>query len=1020
MDNSSTFQENEYVKKASENVEKYRIYRQMINEFYQEDEKSSKTTLSKQEKIKIEPTIIIENDRTIKVEFKIGNKLNSLNKQMYRIQNLIDFYNKFERQEVGKYGKKLEFVHTRENVYEQDQKTLDFILKYAKIMKYANFASNRYYLNMLNNSFIVLEENGIDDLFDTFNSKEVNFVYEKEPYERLKFIDHEPDIKFILQNKSRYEFELLTTADIYDYALFKGKDYTYFLKENRLFKCSKDFDSSVLKILETFRVNFTRSIIFNKFEFSSFYSLVMPKIGKNLVISEISEEELSKYRPKDLKVKVYLDYDKKGYIVADIRFIYDNIEFNPFEKVEKNVPRNAHEESNVLDLFNEAGFLFDKKTNKLLMIDDEKIYTFLKDTIIEFVSQFEILATDEFKKKQIINPKLNVAQVKLENNLLNIDLTQINFDKKEIAEIMKKYKLKKKFHKLKSGDFIDLSQNEALDILQKLHEGTNISYEELTSEEAKLPIFRGMYLDKILEKSGILIRQNDEYRNLIDDIYNNKISDQIEIPKGLKATLREYQKVGYMWLKTLDGYGLGGILADDMGLGKTVQVLALIQDYKESFDNSYENIQLESFEKNDENRKRCSLIICPSSLILNWVEETNKFADDLKVITVTGTLQERENIIKNKMDDYDLAITSYDLLKRDIEFYKQKDYLFRYIIADEAQYIKNNTTQNARTIKEVKSNTRFALTGTPIENSLAELWSIFDFIMPGYLFTYNKFKINFETPIIKDEDEEQMAKLKNMIEPFILRRIKEKVLTELPDKINTILNNEMNDEQRKIYMSYLQRAKKEVNEEIELNGLKNSQMKILSVLMRLRQICCHPGLFIDNYEGESSKLNQCLEIVNDAVQGGHKILLFSGYSSMFHYVEKGLKELGIKYSKLTGQTKVQDRMDLVNEFNNNDEIKVFLISLKAGGTGLNLVSADMVIHYDPWWNISTENQATDRTYRIGQKRNVQVYKLITKNSIEEKIYNIQEKKAKLANTMLSTKQTFISKLSKDEIMNLFE
>ena len=292
--------------------------------------------------------------------------------------------------------------------------------------------------------------------------------------------------------------------------------------------------------------------------------------------------------------------------------------------------------------------------------------------------------------------------------------------------------------------------------------------------------------------------------------------------------------------------------------------------------------------------------------------------------------------------------------------------------------------------------------------------------MPGYLFSYNKFKVNFETPIIKEDNKEKMNRLKEMLEPFILRRIKEKVLTELPDKTISVLNNEMDGEQLKLYISYVQSAKKEAKEEIEANGIQNSQIKILALLMRLRQICCHPGLFINDYKGESKKLQQCMEIIQDAIEGGHKLLLFSGYSSMFPYIEDELKKLNINYLKLTGKTKVSERMDLVNEFNNNKDVKVFLISLKAGGTGLNLIGADMVIHYDPWWNISAENQATDRTYRIGQKRNVQVYKLITKNSIEEKIYNLQEKKAKLAEDILSTNQTFISKLSKDEIMDLFE
>ena len=364
-------------------------------------------------------------------------------------------------------------------------------------------------------------------------------------------------------------------------------------------------------------------------------------------------------------------------------------------------------------------------------------------------------------------------------------------------------------------------------------------------------------------------------------------------------------------------------------------------------------------------------------------------------------------------------VTSYDLLKRDKEIYEELGYEFQYIIADEAQYIKNNNTQNAKAIKVIQAKTRYALTGTPIENSLSELWSIFDFIMPGYLFHYHKFKEMYETPIVKVQDEIAMKKLKMLIEPFILRRVKKEVLTELPDKTISVLNNEMQEEQLKIYLSYLANAKQEAMQELQQNGVEKSQIKILALLMRLRQICCHPGLFIDNYKGESSKLNQCIEIVKDAVSAGHKILLFSGYTGMFPFIEKALQKEAISYFKLTGQTKVGERIGMVEEFNQNEEIKVFLISLKAGGTGLNLIGADMVIHYDPWWNLSAENQATDRTYRIGQKKNVQVYKLITKNSIEERIYELQQRKAKLIDSMLSTNQTFINKLSKEEIMQLF-
>ena len=412
-------------------------------------------------------------------------------------------------------------------------------------------------------------------------------------------------------------------------------------------------------------------------------------------------------------------------------------------------------------------------------------------------------------------------------------------------------------------------------------------------------------------------------------------------------------------------------------------------------------------------------MVSPSSLTLNWQNEARKFTNELKTVVIRGTLQERKRLIE-EIENYDLVITSYDLLKRDIELYKEKNYTFKYIIADEAQYLKNSNTKNAKAIKEIKAETRYALTGTPIENSLAELWSIFDFIMPGYLFTYRKFKNIYETPIVKEEDEQAMAKLKMLIEPFVLRRNKKEVLTELPEKTVTVLSNEMNEEQQNLYLTYLARAKQEIAEKVEIDGFENSQMQILAALTRLRQICCHPSLFVEGYNAGSSKLEQCIEIIEEAINGGHKILLFSGYTSMFEIIEKELKKRNIKYFKLTGATKVDERMEMVDEFNENSNIKLFLISLKAGGTGLNLTGADMVIHYDPWWNISTENQATDRAYRIGQKNNVQVYKLITKNSIEEKIYELQEKKAKLADSMLDTNTKFINRFSREEIMKLFE
>ncbi len=988
-------------KDKKQKSEKYRIYRQMINSFYEEEQIEQKSEKYLGEKVSLEPIILYkQNSKEIKLEFKIGNK------QMYKIKDLPEFYDRMQKNEKYRYGLKLELLHTREAFEKESLPLLDFMLKYAEIKKYTNESNEKFFVNALNNSSIVLSNTALDEFFETMSGKEVEVETEYST-ERIKFVENEPEIKFKIISKNNEDYAITTNEDIFSFSTLYGKKYIYLLRENKLHRCSFEFEKTILKLLNVFRVNFTKEIVFKKDEFADFYSLVIPKIKNNLNIDEINPLEFEMYKPKELKVKVYLDYLPNGYVTANVKFEYDNFEFNPFEQVDSKIPRNAIAESKALDKFKNSGFMLGK--DKLLILaNDDYIYDFLTEGINEYISEFEVLATEEFRNKQIKIPKISSIGVKLENNLLSIDLSGIDLNAQEIEEVMKRYKLKKKYYKLKNGTFLNISDNETLDIIDKLAEGTNSSYKELISGNLKLPIYRGLYLNNILKKHDLLVKQSDSYKNLVDSVYNRQLSEKFKLPKELKTDLREYQQVGYEWLNNLDCYNLGGILADDMGLGKTVQILAIILKYIEDIK-----------EKKINEEKKPILVVCPSSLCLNWKEEANKFTPILKTKVIAGTLESRTKAIK-EIKKYDIVMTSYDLLKRDIDIYKECNYNFRYIIADEAQYIKNNNTKNAKAIKEIKADTRFALTGTPIENSLSELWSIFDFIMPGYLFTYNKFKALYETPITKDQDLRAMSKLKAMIEPFILRRIKEKVLTELPEKTITVLNNEMDDEQRNIYVSYMKIAKKEVKEEIEANGIENSQIKILALLMRLRQICCHPGLFIDNYEGESSKLNQCMEIVKDAISGGHKILIFSGYSSMFWYLEKELKKEGISFLKLTGQTKVDERMKLVNEFNNNENVKVFLISLKAGGTGLNLIGADMVIHYDPWWNLSAENQATDRTYRIGQKKNVQVYKLITKNTIEEKIYNMQKRKAMLADDMLSTKETFISKLSKDEIMDLFE
>ena len=963
--------------------------------------------------INIEPRFLYDKfTGNMKMEFKIGKN------KMYKIKNLADFYTAMANKENVKYKEGLQFVHTESSFSKESRELLKFILKYAEMIKYANSNSNsnyKYFGKSLNENSIIIGNSGIDEIFEILKGKEVEF-YKDAKEEKVKFVEANPKIEFLFKKQGDMQYVIEPNIDIYSIILIKGKDYKYVLQNNKLYKCNKEFENSVIRLIEIFRQNYLTQITLQRKDLADFFSIFMPKMKNGIKIKGIEEQELQQYKPKQLEVKTFFDFDKKGNIVADLIFKYGEKEFNPLDETVKiDIPRNVIQETKALNKFRKTGFMFDVKNLRFILPEEDKIFEFLTEGIQTYINKFEVLVTDGFKTRQIKSLKIGGIGIKIQNDLLSIDLDSLNIDIEELKNAIEKYELKKKYYRLKDGSFLNLEDNKEIAFFDKLVNGMDVDYKDLEKGEIKLPINRTIYLNTILNSlNSIPINKNEDYKKIVTNLDKNQINE-MQLPEELSNTLRYYQKTGFKWLKTLDKYKFGGILADDMGLGKTIQILSVILDYVNNY-----SIQNEIINGQESlNKKKPSLVIAPSSLTLNWKNEAKKFAKDLKVLVIRGNLQERKHLI-NILQDYDLVITSYDLLKRDIEMYKEKDYTFRFIIADEAQYLKNSNTQNAKSIKELKADTRYALTGTPIENSLAELWSIFDFIMPGYLYTYKKFKTLYEIPIVKDEDANAMEKLRTLIEPFVLRRTKKEVLTELPDKEVTVLESEMQEEQQQLYLSYLSNVKEDVANLLQDNTYGKNQIKVLAALTRLRQICCHPSLFIKDYQGESSKLEQCMEIIDEATNGGHKILLFSSYTSMLGIIENELKARNIKYFKLTGATKVDERINLVDEFNSNDEIKVFLISLKAGGTGLNLTGADMVIHYDPWWNLSTENQATDRAYRIGQKNNVQVYKLITKNSIEEKIYELQKKKEALIDNVLDTKTTFINKLSKEDLMSLFE
>ena len=1001
----------------------YKRFNQLVNLFYNEELQildSSNEEVKEKDlaSVDIEPTIIFDKfTGNMKIEFRIGKN------KKYKIKDISEFYDRMMNKEYYRYGEKIHFTHKKEVFNERSQKLLDFILKHGETIKITHSSVNRNYNYVTNNfdaSRIIIGNNGIDELFEILQGDTVKFRIDGKA-EEIEFSRENPNIQFVLSKKKNGDFQIKPNVEIFKVRIITGKQYKYILKNSRLHRCSKEFEHTTLKLLEVFRSQYISEVDLGKDNLKDLFSIIMPKVKNAIKINNIPEEELNQYRPEDLITKVYLDFNNKGHLIADLRFCYGKNEINPLdEKAKIDFPRNIIKETKDLNMFKRTGFQFDAKNLRFILPDDEKIFEFLVNEVSKYAQKFEILATDKFKTHQLRQPKIKNVSVKLASSVLTININDFNIPAEEIEEIINKYEEKRKFYRLKTGEFIELQNSKEISFIEKLVTGLDIEANDLKNGEIKVPVYRAMYLNELLKqiKETEVIR-DDEYKKLVQNLDKENIEES-RIPESLETTLRYYQKTGFKWLKTLDNYKFGGILADDMGLGKTVQILSIILDYIDGFNSNNPDI-IKGQEELIPSKKKASLVISPSSLTLNWQNEVEKFTKKLKTLVIRGNATERKKQI-DTIDDYDIVITSYDLLKRDIDIYKEKDYKFRFVIADEAQYLKNSSTQNAKSIKAIKGDTRFALTGTPIENALSELWSIFDFIMPGYLFDYNKFKTKYEVPIVRDDNSKVMEKLKSLIQPFVLRRTKKEVLTELPEKSITVMTSEMKEEQEKLYLSYLAQAKQEIAEELEIDpeAFKGNQMKILAALTRLRQICCHPSLFIKGYKDGSSKLEQCMEIITDAIKGDHKILLFSSYTSMFEIIEKELRANKVEYLKLTGSTKVEERVNLVDEFNENKNIKLFLISLKAGGTGLNLTGADIVIHYDPWWNLSAENQATDRAYRIGQKNNVQVYKLITKNTIEEKIYEIQQRKAELIDSMLDTKTVFANKLSREDILSLFK
>ena len=775
-------------------------------------------------------------------------------------------------------------------------------------------------------------------------------------------------------------------------AFIEGARYHYFVEDDRL--CRVDAGSERLltplyALLDGEEFTFT----VGRNNIAEFYYSVLPKLREMISVREHDTEEIARYLPPEAQPVFYLDNDG-GMLTCRASARYGENEFPLYDRAAQRMHRDIQRETEALSVVREFFPEYSEKQGLFFCDhDDDAAYRILSEGVAELLRIGEVNCTDSFSSLHIRRRLPVKMGVSVSGDLMNLTIESDDVSIRELAEILKSYRRKKRYHRLKNGEFVDI--DETIAELSEMAETMRLTPAELAKGSVNLPVYRALYLDKMSEKCDALrIRRDSYFKKLVKEFKTVSESD-FDVPEHLQGIMRNYQIFGHRWLRTLEKYGFGGILADDMGLGKTLQVISVLSAAKA------------------EGNAGTSLVVCPASLIYNWLEELSRFSPELKAVAVAGNQFERAEIIA-RVRDYDVAVTSYDLLKRDISLYES--IMFNYEIIDEAQYIKNHSTAAAKSVKVISSRIRFALTGTPIENRLSELWSIFDYLMPGFLYGYETFRKELETPIAKKNDQAAAEKLRRMTSPFILRRLKSDVLKDLPDKIEEVRYAAFDTQQRRLYdaqVAYM----KGMLEKSDQNEVSRNKIQILAELTRIRQICCDPSLIFEDYKGGSAKRLACVDLVKSAIEGEHKILLFSQFTSMLELLESDLDAESIPYYKIIGATPKQERVELVQKFN-SDDTPVFLISLKAGGTGLNLTGADVVIHYDPWWNIAAQNQATDRAHRIGQTKIVSVYRIISKNSIEEKILELQESKKALADQILSGELGGIGSLSREELLEL--
>lgn len=959
-------------KKVQKNKLKSNNKTQLVKEKNDEHKGQEKRFLSLDINIK---HMVKEGITLFNCEFRIG--AGNLN----LILDLKDFLYKNSLKKPLKFNDGFTYNPLRDEFLEEDKRVLQFV------------ASHK---DMISGRYLRLKQNNLKDFLKLIDEKKkINFNFNSINYEVKVKKENVPvalTLKegkegFILSHHKKFPVLLNNLGDVmfFDRNLYlpRKRQLEYYIPIHKLFL--KNNTITYKKSLENLR---------NLLE-------ELKNISKNIVLDEnvrAFKEKLMKttFNLYKTKGKIYCNVkiDYCGYIIDLIRDEKDN-SFLRDLKSEKYIE------------FQLERFKFIKREEDFCFIgNEEEMYELLSKGIKRLKEFGEVLLSEELKEFKVLDSSLISSELIELSNFYKLKFDFGDFELRELRESIEAMKKGERFYRTKKV-YLDLEDPGIVNFLNLLED---LGLENIKDNEVYIDKSKVLYIqEKLKDRNLSFIKGGNVLQEIVGKLLNKEFKRKL-VPKALNAELRPYQKEGFKWINEITDLGFGGVLADDMGLGKTLQIIAFLLSQKKSK----------------------SIVVVPTSVIYNWMDEFEKFAPSIRVGLVHGSKSKRDRVLRDfkrglgiKVEEenlkekyyekYDVLLTTYGTLKNDEKAYENLS--FDYCIIDEAQNIKNPAAQATLSVKNIKSRCNIALTGTPIENNLMELWSIFDFVMPGYLFTKERFRERFIL------DESNLSELKSLITPFILRRLKEDVLSELPEKLEKKYLVEMKGKQKQLYSFYVKAIKNELNENKVYEKSGKNKINLFAYLTKLREICLDPSIVVPDYKGESSKLTVVKEIVKDASESGKKILLFSQFTSVLKKIEEDFKKEDISYLYLDGGTSAKERVERVKKFNEDSNIKVFLISLKAGGVGLNLTSASVVIHFDPWWNPAVEDQATDRAHRFGQENKVEVIKLVAKDTIEEKIVLMQEDKRELIQSLIDGKTMDgkgLKRLTEEEISKLFE